>query len=120
MADVERSVLKKLATLSQISPQFSEPHYSNLGLALVGRAVGKVVAPAYASWEDYVTETILKPLGMRDTGNPDDYVAGQGARARLVEGIDPPSSGAVPIAMNNSWDGPCGAMHSSMRDMVRD
>ena len=45
MAQVELDVLRNLAGLSQIAPQFSQPHYSNLGLALVGRAVEKVVAP---------------------------------------------------------------------------
>ena len=60
------------------------------------------LTPRYSSWEQYLLEAVLKPLGMSDTGNPSDYLAGTGARARLVDGVDPPTAGPVPVAMKVS------------------
>ena len=115
--EVELLVLKSLAGLTQISQQFTEPHYSNLGLALVGRAVGHA---AGKPWEQHLMDAVLRPLGMNDTGNPSDYLNGVGARANLVDGVDPGTSltQPVPVAMADHWSGPAGSMHSSMRDMV--
>ena len=48
-------------------------HYSNLGFALLGEALAQV---AGKSWEEYVRESILGPLGMaRTTWRPEDPVA---------------------------------------------
>ena len=117
MQQTEDDILRNLAKLTQISQQFTEPHYSNLGLALVGRAIGKAVGKP---WEQYLMESVLRPLGMNDTGNPSDYVAGAGARANLIDGVDPDTSlkVPVPVAMVDHWSGPAGSMHSSMRDML--
>ena len=56
----------------------------------------------YGSWEEYVMEAVIKPLGMSDTGNPSDYLAGTGARARLVDGVNPPDPAPVTVAMEVS------------------
>jgi CubicO group peptidase (beta-lactamase class C family) len=48
-------------------------HYSNLGFALLGQALARVTGK---SWEEYVRESILAPLGMvRTTWGPEDPVA---------------------------------------------
>ena len=48
-------------------------HYSNLGFALLGQALATVTGK---SWEEYVRESILAPLGMvRTTWGPEDPVA---------------------------------------------
>ena len=121
MANVELQVLAALANLTQLAPTWAQPHYSNLGLALVGRAVGNAVRAAgtHLSWESFVREELLLPLNMSSTGNPSDYVAGEGARARLVDGVaDGSATAPVPVAMADSWAGPAGSMHSSLRDMA--
>lgn len=41
------------------------PAYSNLGIALIGRLLEKVVGQSY---EDYVVQNILRPLNMSDSG----------------------------------------------------
>ena len=117
---LELRVLAALANLTQLSPAWSQPHYSNLGLALVGRAVGNVVrgAGTHAGWEAFVREELLAKLNMSATGNPSDYVAGEGARARLVDGaVSRSARRPVPVAMADHWSGPAGSMHSSLRDM---
>ncbi len=40
-------------------------NYSNLGYALLGRALEKVVNTSYEEW---VTKNILKPLNMKSSG----------------------------------------------------
>jgi len=57
----EDVVLYRLATRRMIAPQNTKPHYSNLGLALLGRALEKASATVY---EDFVQRHIINPLGM--------------------------------------------------------
>lgn len=63
-----------LAALSQqyvLMPQYYRPHYSNLGIALLGRALEKVAGQRY---EDYMKQKILDPMGMNASGfKYDDY-----------------------------------------------
>lgn len=116
--ETERNVLESIAAnLTQMSEMYASPHYSNLGLALLGRALEKA-SPHNVTWEDYLRTEILEPLGMFDTGNPSDLRRRPQVRARIIDGVaEPNGSTPVPISEENTWGGPCGAMHSSFRDM---
>jgi CubicO group peptidase (beta-lactamase class C family) len=46
-------------------PTMTEPKYSNLGIALMGHALSLIAGRPYV---DYVAESILRPLGMNDSG----------------------------------------------------
>eukprot|EP00940_MAST-03C_sp_MAST-3C-sp2_P000448 g448.t1 len=115
--ETERRVLESIATnLTQMSSMYASPHYSNLGLALLGRALEKA---SNRTWEDYLRTEILEPLGMHDTGNPADFIRDPQVRARVIDGVAVPNgSSPVHVSETNTWGGPCGAMHSSFRDMT--
>ena len=49
------------------NPPGLKPSYSNLGIGLLGRTLEEVLSTRQ-SWEDYVEEEILTPLGMKDSG----------------------------------------------------
>jgi hypothetical protein len=92
---------------------YMSPHYSNLGLALLGRAIEKVTNN---TWEHYLQENILKPLKMTSTGNPEDFT--NDIRSRVIDGVAVPNASVpVHISETNSWGGACGSMHSSFNDM---
>ena len=108
----EAAMLKAIAEMTVISPQYTQTHYSNLGIALLGRALEKV---AGISWEQYVATKILEPLGMNGSGNPPFSAA---ARARMADGAKSP--GVIePLPNATDWGSPCGSMYSTPGDMVR-
>eukprot|EP00939_MAST-03C_sp_MAST-3C-sp1_P001219 g1219.t1 len=114
--DTEQRVLRAVANLTVLSGMYESPHYSNLGLALLGRAIEKT---ANVSWETYLRDEILKPLRLFDTGNPGDFKLSPDVRRRVIDGVAVPNgTKAVPISESNSWGGACGSMHSSFRDMA--
>jgi CubicO group peptidase (beta-lactamase class C family) len=113
-ATVQAAVVKTLAAEehSILSPQFTETHYSNLGLALLGRAVAAAAAGA-PQYEEYVEREILAVLGMTSSGfNYTDAV-----RARMAHGVDGEGN-AVPLpAEEFEWAAPCGTMYSTCGDV---
>jgi CubicO group peptidase (beta-lactamase class C family) len=67
--DRER-LLRELEDAEQVLPVHFAFHYSNLAFALLGQIVEQLEARA---WGEVVTERILAPLGMKNTGLiPDD------------------------------------------------
>ena len=58
-------LLARIANMSLSSPPATRPSYSNLGFALLGRALG---VQAGVSWEEYVQD-IASALGMTNTGD---------------------------------------------------
>jgi CubicO group peptidase (beta-lactamase class C family) len=113
-ATVQAAVVKTLAAEehSILSPQFTETHYSNLGLALLGRAVA-AAAEGAPQYEEYVEREILGVLGMTSSGfNYTDAV-----RARMAHGVDGEGN-AVPLpAEEFEWAAPCGTMYSTCGDV---
>jgi CubicO group peptidase (beta-lactamase class C family) len=88
----------------------SKYEYSAVGLALLGRALGNRLA---MSWEQALTERILKPLRMHSTAatlNTDEL-------RRLAPGHDETGKRV------SNWDIPAlpamGALHSSANDMLK-
>ncbi len=55
---------EKLAQQKTLYPPSTYFQYSNLGISLLGEIVAEISGMSY---DDYVTEKILKPLGMKDT-----------------------------------------------------
>ena len=108
----ESEILEAISELTVLSPQFAQAHYSNLGLALLGRALQRA---ANTTWEDFVATEILLPLGMRDSGNPPFKADVLG---RMAEGVTG-SGELVKLPTHTTWGSPCGSMHSSPRDMVK-
>ena len=60
-------MVERLNSIPVIYPPLRYVHYSNLGLALLGRAL-ETVTPDEQSYEDYVTQNVLQKLGMNQSG----------------------------------------------------
>jgi CubicO group peptidase (beta-lactamase class C family) len=58
------SMIEKLPTQETLYPTDTYFQYSNLGISLLGEVVAAVSGQSY---NDYITEHILKPIGMNDT-----------------------------------------------------
>ena len=112
----EAEILEGISRMTVLSPQFAQAHYSNLGIALLGRALQRA---ANTTWEDYLATEILAPLGMADSGNPPWPAAVLGRMAEGVNGEGELINLRLPEYNRTSWASPCGSMHSSPRDMVR-
>ncbi|CAM6091847.1 unnamed protein product [Calypogeia fissa] len=64
----EAEVLKFLAGMELVRPPWSrEPSYSNLGFGVLGHAWEKATSPP-KTWDQFVMEDILDPLGMSSSG----------------------------------------------------
>ena len=108
----DAEILEAISELTVLSPQFAQVHYSNLGIALLGRALQRA---SNTTWEEFVATEILLPLGMLDSGNP-PFEAD--VLARMAEGVTG-SGELVNLPTHTTWGSPCGSMHSSPRDMVK-
>ncbi len=92
-------------------PTMFEPKYSNLGVGIMGYTLGKIAGQPYS---DYVTEHILQPLGMTESGwtRPDEahYTVGYYA-----------DGGTIKTAPH--WDEqgfrPGGGMYSTVADISK-
>jgi len=106
-------VLSRLATRRMIAPQNTVPHYSNLGLALLGRALEKAVSIRY---EDYVERFILRPLNM--SMSTFDY---QKVEDQMAIGTDYlPNGTPIPAQIENlGWGNPMGGLFCSSKDMSK-
>ena len=97
-------------------PPFAGSAYSNLGVALLGRALER--AASGRSWEQWVAEEILAPLGMSSSGTVTEEALAQGLALELAEGVDP-ASGAPQRVRAAGWGAPCGGLYASAEDMAR-
>jgi len=117
--DTEREILAAVGDLPLLHPQFSgTTHYSNLGLAILGRALEKVSRQHGLghTWEEYMVNQILVPLGMRRSG----VYYNATVTDWLVDGVDPRTGQkqAVPCPTCSSWDAPAGQLFSTSHDMA--
>ncbi|MFC7545378.1 serine hydrolase domain-containing protein [Plantactinospora sp. GCM10030261] len=62
--DVDQ-LLADLARAERVLPPGRRFHYSNLGVALLGHAVGRLRG---GTWAEVLADRILRPLGLTDTG----------------------------------------------------
>eukprot|EP01133_Synstelium_polycarpum_P010905 gene10905-12710_t len=112
-ACTERIILQNLAETYLILPVYTMAHYSNLGLALLGRTLEKVAKTKY---ETYVEEKILNPLGMKNSSYSMAAIMD-----RMAVGIQYLDNGTIVPAPVYSlgWGAPMGDLWSTGRDMAR-
>jgi len=98
------------STLKQ-DPSAGTMHYSNAGIAVVGLVIEKVTRKSYA---DYITDNILKPLGMYDTSSG----MAEGIRERLAPAEMWTIDGDSPAPVFSLGGSPAGNIFSTNRDMA--
>eukprot|EP01114_Cavostelium_apophysatum_P014480 TRINITY_DN3772_c0_g1_i2.p1 TRINITY_DN3772_c0_g1~~TRINITY_DN3772_c0_g1_i2.p1 ORF type:complete len:391 (-),score=44.99 TRINITY_DN3772_c0_g1_i2:35-1207(-) len=108
--DTTDTMLKRISRLYLIRPPEEYPSYSNLGFALIGRLLERVIGISY---EDWVEKQILAPLEMSRTG----YNL---TKASLDNNI---AQGFIYNQMGELWDfgweGPAGALFSTGNDLAK-
>jgi CubicO group peptidase (beta-lactamase class C family) len=109
----EQQILSRVANQLLLYPQYTHPHYSNLGLALLGRALQRVTGMEY---EEYVQKQMLWPLGMRSSG----FNYTQDVLERMAVGLTQVNGtvARAPILLLG-WGNPMGGMYSTPRDMAK-
>ncbi|KAK5583809.1 hypothetical protein RB653_005411 [Dictyostelium firmibasis] len=107
----EEVIVERLSKMFLIMPSYQTTHYSNLGIALLGRTLAKA---ANTEYEKYVKEKILFPLGMLNSSYYYDDV-----KDYLAQGTYLLSNGSYAIAPVEElgWGNPMGNLYSTARDM---
>lgn len=106
----ERRILAAIADQWLVVKPGTRFHYSNLGFALLGRALGHA---ASASYESLVAQKILKPLGMDSA-----TFESPASLAGVAIGFRP--TGAVGIqSHSDAWGAPAGDLLVSTNDMAK-
>lgn len=100
----EEEILANLAESYLLYRPNSMPHYSNLGVSILGRTLEKAVGVQY---EDYVIGNICKPLSMNAT-----FSLSQQQRALLAIGSTQLANGTVVPApiVDDGWPAPSGGL----------
>ncbi|ASV87754.1 beta-lactamase family protein (plasmid) [Ochrobactrum quorumnocens] len=98
------------STLKQ-DPSAGTMHYSNAGIAVVGLVIEKVARKTYA---DYITDNILKPLGMLGTSSG----MAEGIRDRLAPADMWTLEGDSPAPVFSLGGSPAGNIFSTNQDMA--
>lgn len=109
---------QKYASALLKTPPVAEPGtkfvYANGGFMVLGAALENLT---HRSWEDLVTQELLKPLGLKSagfgaapTGNPWGHVERDGKLVPIAPG---PFGDNLPVL------GPAGTLHMSVPDMLR-
>lgn len=94
-----------------MSPPGTEPAYSNLGFGLLGKVL--VHVSRKSSWDELLTEMIVQPLGMKDTGNSFRDVD----PTKMAVGYYP--DGGVAALIDIGWDAAAGQCYSSTADLAK-
>ncbi|CAM6119452.1 unnamed protein product [Calypogeia fissa] len=104
--DNETEILQQIGGMQLISPPWGDfPAYSNMGIALLGRAWEKAT-DGQQSWEDFVAESILKPLGMSNSGVN-------------VSGVELAPNGNPWALQDLGWSAPAAQMYSTAEDLTK-
>ncbi|KAL6058890.1 Beta-lactamase-like protein 2 [Balamuthia mandrillaris] len=112
----EHYILERLAQEILLYPQYTRPHYSNLGLALLGRALEKAVPEK--SYEEWVRKNILLPLGMNSTSF-DPQSEGLASQMAVSVVKDKETNWKKASFYNEPWANPMGGLFSTAADMAR-
>jgi len=110
----ESEILERISRSYLLFEQYSIPHYSNLGIALLGRVLEKAMTTQY---ETLIDKLILKPLEMQDSGFAyNDYV-----KENMAIGMTSDSNGTwvrAPIE-DLGWGNPMGGLFSTAYDISK-
>ncbi|QPC94706.1 serine hydrolase [Mesorhizobium sp. INR15] len=105
VAELATSILKQ-------DPSLGEMHYSNAGIAVAGMVIETLTGKSYA---EYVTENVLKPLGMDQTSS--------GLAPGIAERLAPADmwtlEGDSPAPVFDLGGPPAGNIYSTIGDMAR-
>lgn len=104
--------LEKLKNRSLVLPPGTMPSYSNLGYALLGRLLTERLLKNQ-TFESWVSERILGPLNMTDTG----FVITEDVRKNMA--FPHYANGTRLPFMNINWIAPTGQMYSTLEDMAK-
>eukprot|EP01114_Cavostelium_apophysatum_P008470 TRINITY_DN2098_c0_g1_i1.p1 TRINITY_DN2098_c0_g1~~TRINITY_DN2098_c0_g1_i1.p1 ORF type:complete len:510 (+),score=94.29 TRINITY_DN2098_c0_g1_i1:84-1613(+) len=108
----QSQILQRVAQTYLLFPQYDTPHYSNLGLALLGRTLQ---AASSIEYEDFVEAKILANLGMANSTF--DYEA---IKDKMAIGTITNTSGTYPAKiLDLGWGNPMGGLFSTARDMSK-
>ena len=114
----EKEILDKIGQMKMLFPQYASTAYSNLGVSLLGRTLEKVT-PDGLTWEDWVANKIMRPLGMKGSG---PCLRTEAEVATIVDGVDPATGALIPIHSQNksvcNWGAPAGEVFSTPHDMA--
>ena len=125
----EEAVLALLNETLPVMPPYRRFHYSNLGIALLGRALahaaGKVAGGGGLPYEALLAKRILAPLGM---ANATFDTAAAVAADHVAAGYHDPE-GTQPVNLSQtctpapgapgSWLAPCGCLWASADDLAK-
>ncbi|XP_065053978.1 beta-lactamase-like protein 2 isoform X2 [Rhopilema esculentum] len=98
---------KRIANMSLILPPDKNPSYSNAGYSVLGRTLERV---AKESYDDWVKENIIKPLGMKNTGFD---LLGNAHRFPVSSNLD----GSIAKIVEWGWQKPAGGLFSTINDL---
>ncbi|KAF2069471.1 hypothetical protein CYY_009216 [Polysphondylium violaceum] len=109
----EEVIIENLSKTFLILPQYKQTHYSNLGIALLGRTLAKA---AKTNYEKYIFEKILEPLGMLNSSFSYEKV-----KDHMAIGVDLYPNGTYTHAgiLELGWGTPMGGLFSTARDMSK-
>lgn len=118
----EAAVLQLLREQLPVAAPYRRFHYSNLGIALLGRALAHAAGGA-APFEALLADEVLAPLGMR---NATFDTAAALAAGRVARGSSP-DGGALNLSATctpapgapGSWLAPCGCLWASTDDLAK-
>lgn len=116
-ACTEAVIMQALADYySLIAPPFSTPHYSNLGFAVLGRAVERAMGGRY----EVLLPQLLASLGMNRTG----FQYSPEIQARMATGyhvtdVGGPQTVGCCNTQELGWPSPAGGMYSSPNDIAQ-
>ena len=122
-SDITRAeVVKAMRWLKPQTSFRSQFAYDNLLYAVAGVVIER---ESGRSWEDFVRERVLRPIGMSDstTDEPSRYLVAN--RAQAHDRLGPPFRGVGPLTVLDEKKGlspnvfPCGGIMSSATDMSR-
>ena len=109
--DQER-LLRELEEAEQVLPVHFAFHYSNLAFALLGQVVEQLEG---RPWGDVVTQRILAPLEMKNTGLvPDNVTRALGYQIHPHTGV-----ATTELAFEQKAMAPLGGLWSTVADMAR-
>jgi len=109
----EKEILANLTNTYVLYPPYYRAHYSNLGIALLGRTLEKAAGVPY---ERYVEQNILQPLGMTRSG----FTYSNIANYMAVGATSLPNGTLTPAPIEYlGWATPCGGMYASAQDMAK-
>ena len=115
----EAAVLAALAPKAAVSPPHSRFHYSNLGSALLGRALGRALplprgVNRSLAYERLLEERVLAPLNMTATFAFDEYTVSRMAVGASSDG----QRVAIAPGPSCGFDAPAGCLWASANDLA--